>query len=48
MKKDNNFEYWSQNKLRISDTEFNKNKKVVAESTRDNRLKLGTIAAEKF
>ena len=48
MKKDNNFDYGAQRKLGILDTEFNNNNKIVAKATRDNGLKLGTIAAEQF
>ena len=48
MKKDNNFEYCSQRKFGILDTEFNNNNKVVAKITRDIGLKLGTLAAEQI
>ena len=48
MKNDNNFEYSSQRKLGILDTEFNNNNTVVAKIARNNGLKLEAIAAEQF
>ena len=48
MKRDNSFEYGSQRRLGILDTEFNKNNKIVTKVTRDNGLKFKSIAAEQF
>lgn len=48
MKKANDYDYGAQRKLGILDTEFNNNNKVVANATRDNGLKLGSIAIEQY